>query len=61
VRWGIAAETINAFFAYEGQFTPDVAGGRFTRGKNEYYPIPLRQLELQSTNGISALTQNPNY
>jgi starch-binding outer membrane protein, SusD/RagB family len=61
VRWGIAAETLNAFFAYEGQFTPDVAGGRFTRGKNEYYPIPLRQLELQTVNGVTALKQNPGY
>ena len=61
VRWGIAAQTLNAFFAYEGQFTPDVAGGRFTAGKNEYYPIPLRQIELQTNSGVSALSQNPGY
>ncbi|PIQ20163.1 MAG: RagB/SusD family nutrient uptake outer membrane protein [Cytophagales bacterium CG18_big_fil_WC_8_21_14_2_50_42_9] len=61
VRWGIADQVLNAFFAYEGAIVPDVRGGQFVKNKNEYYPIPLRQIELQSTNGESSLTQNPNY
>jgi tetratricopeptide (TPR) repeat protein len=61
VRWGIADQVLNTFFAYEGPIVPDVSGGRFIKGKNEYFPIPLRQIELQSVNGVSALKQNPNY
>lgn len=61
VRWGIAAEELNAFFDYEGAILPDVEGGFFTTGKNEYYPIPQRQIDLQTVGGESVLTQNPGY
>lgn len=60
-RWGIAAETMNAYFTFEGAITPDVRGGRFTQGKNEIYPIPLRQIDLSTKNGSSPLKQNPGY
>ncbi|MCC9134822.1 RagB/SusD family nutrient uptake outer membrane protein [Pontibacter silvestris] len=61
VRWGIADQVLNAYFDYEGNIVPDVSTGNFTKGKNEYYPIPQRQIDLQTVNGESALTQNPNY
>ncbi|GAA4432903.1 RagB/SusD family nutrient uptake outer membrane protein [Pontibacter saemangeumensis] len=61
VRWGKAAEELNAFFDYEGAILPDVEGGFFTTGKNEYYPIPQRQIDLQTVGGESVLTQNPGY
>ncbi|MBF9252293.1 RagB/SusD family nutrient uptake outer membrane protein [Pontibacter sp. 172403-2] len=61
VRWGKAAEELNAFFDYEGAILPDVEGGRFKTGKNEYYPIPQRQIDLQTIDGKSVLTQNPGY
>jgi hypothetical protein len=61
VRWGKAAEELNAFFEYEGAILPDVEGGFFTTGKNEYYPIPQRQIDLQIVGGESVLTQNPGY
>lgn len=60
-RWGIAAETLNAYFAFEGAITPDVRGGNFTPGKNEIFPIPLTQIDLSTKNGSSSLTQNPGY
>lgn len=60
-RWGIAAETMNAYFAFEGAITPDVRGGNFTKGKNEYFPIPLTQIDLSTKNGVSPLKQNPGY
>lgn len=60
-RWGIAAETMNAYFAFEGAITPDVRGGQFTKGKNEIYPIPLTQIDLSTKNGVSPLKQNPGY
>jgi hypothetical protein len=61
VRWGTAAIELNAYIAYQGQFTQDVRGGHFTAGKNEYYPIPQRQIDLIAAGGKSVLTQNKGY
>lgn len=59
VRWGIAAQTINAYFAYEGKKLPGTfAGAQFTAGKNEYMPIPQTQIDRQ---GTSVLVQNKGY
>lgn len=60
-RWGIADQVLNAYFAFEGSITPDVGPGKFTKGKNEYYPIPQRQIDLSTKGGSSPLTQNPGY
>jgi hypothetical protein len=56
-RWGIAAQTLNAYFAFEGKITGDLSTGNFTANKNEYYPIPQAQIDL--SNG--KLKQNPGY
>ena len=63
VRWGEAAEKLNAFYAYEGgvQGFIDFAGGNFQTGKNEYYPIPQTQIDLTVVDGEPTLTQNDNY
>ena len=62
VRWGIAEETLNDYFQYQGQLTTDVRGGRFISGKSEYYPIPQAQIDLSLNNaGEPTLTQNPGY
>jgi hypothetical protein len=60
VRWGIAAKTINGFIQqdipfrnYLGGTTPAV----FIEGKNEYWPIPQTQIDLQP----GVLVQNPGY
>ena len=55
-RWGIAAETLNAFFDYEGKIVTDVTGAKFTKGKNEYF-----QIDLSKTPGGFLLKQNPGY
>lgn len=60
-RWGTAEAVLNAYFAFEGAITPDVKGGRFQKGKNDYYPIPQRQIDLSTKNGESSLKQNPGY
>ncbi len=62
VRWGIAERTLNDYFQYQGQLTTDVRGGKFIKGKSEYYPIPQAQIDL-SLNGAGepTLTQNPGY
>ena len=62
VRWGIAEETLNAYFSYQGQITTDVRGGSFVSGKNEYYPIPQAQIDLSvDASGEPTLKQNPGY
>lgn len=59
VRWGIAAENLNAYLQHEDQLlTPPFASARFTAGKNEYLPIPQNEIDLQ---GADVLLQNPGY
>ncbi|MGB0293212.1 MAG: RagB/SusD family nutrient uptake outer membrane protein [Flavobacteriaceae bacterium] len=59
VRWGIAASALNDYLAYESQYLVTKFGGAsFTTGKNEYYPIPQSQIDIQ---GSDVLTQNPGY
>ncbi len=61
VRWGIAEPTLNAYFAYEGQFVTDVRGAQFTANKSELEPIPLTQIDLSQKDGGATLTQNQGY
>jgi len=61
VRWGIAAKELAAYFAYQGSLTSDVKRGAFTTGKNEYYPIPQRQIDLSLSGSTKTLKQNPGY
>ena len=61
VRWGIAQPTLNAYFSYEGKITNDIANAQFQINKNEYFPIPQRQIDLTVVNGKPTLKQNPGY
>jgi hypothetical protein len=61
VRWGIADTELNAYIAYQSKFTTDIVGGRFQKGKNEYYPIPLLEIDLSAKGGAPVLKQNPGY
>ncbi|RAJ28546.1 RagB/SusD family nutrient uptake outer membrane protein [Pedobacter cryoconitis] len=61
VRWGIAEKELNAYFSFQGKITSDVRRGKFTSGRNEYYPIPQRQIDLSVQGGNKILTQNPGY
>jgi len=59
VRWGIADSALNEYLDYEGQILVTKFGGAsFVAGKNEYYPIPQTQIDIQ---GSDVLTQNPGY
>jgi len=61
VRWGIAAETINAYMEKDREFRylfGGVVPKHFVEGKNEYWPIPQSQIELE---GEDVLVQNPGY
>jgi tetratricopeptide (TPR) repeat protein len=60
-RWGIADQVLNTYVTNESKVTPDVSGGKFIKGVNEYFPIPQRQIDLSTKNGKSSLKQNPGY
>ncbi|MDB5250755.1 MAG: RagB/SusD family nutrient uptake outer membrane protein [Segetibacter sp.] len=57
VRWGIAAETLNGYLAVEKIRHPYLNSAVFTKGRDEYLPIPQDQINL--VDGIYA--QNPGY
>lgn len=62
VRWGIADVAINAFLTYEKpKLSAGYGGATFTKGKNEYFPIPQTQIDLHTSGGSSTLEQNPGY
>ncbi|HVG15256.1 MAG TPA: RagB/SusD family nutrient uptake outer membrane protein [Chitinophagaceae bacterium] len=61
VRWGIADVVLNAYLTKEKDrrsYKKSSAG--FIKGKNEYYPIPNRVIEIAKKSG-NTLDQNPGY
>ncbi|TAG22311.1 MAG: RagB/SusD family nutrient uptake outer membrane protein [Cytophagia bacterium] len=61
VRWGIADQVKNEFFTREGRVRTHLAGARFTKGKDEYLPIPEYVLAQSTSGGKAAIVQNPGY
>jgi starch-binding outer membrane protein, SusD/RagB family len=61
VRWGIAAETLNAYYAVEGNKRSYLRGVQFVKGKHEYFPIPLQEILNSTVAGKSTLVQNNGY
>lgn len=67
VRWGIADVELNAYIAHEANvdnyllLKPNNNLSVFTKGKNEYYPIPQNQIDASKVGGKATLTQNPGY
>lgn len=57
VRWGIAEPVLNAYLAVEKTRKDFLANAKFTAGRDEYYPIPQREIDF--TGGL--YDQNPNY
>lgn len=57
VRWGIAAEELNAYLQVERERKPFLSSAAFTKGRDEYLPIPQVQIDL--VEGL--YKQNPNY
>lgn len=60
-RWGIAAETLNAYIASESQQRIYLQGRSFVEGKNEFFPIPIEAIDRSAIEGQPTLTQDPNY
>ncbi|PUZ27313.1 Starch-binding associating with outer membrane [Chitinophaga costaii] len=65
-RWdlgtGSMANEINAFLQYDVKINTTLKGGFFTKGRNEYLPIPQQQIDLSAAaTGVPLLVQNPGY
>ncbi len=58
VRWGIAAEVINAYINKEKQFRSHLQNAKFVKGVHEYFPIPQAVIDLC---GEEVMKQNPGY
>ena len=46
VRWGMASQTMNAYFNIEKSRVAHLGDARFTAGRDEYFPIPLNQINF---------------
>jgi len=44
VRWGIAADYLNSYFASESKKRSYLQTAHFQKGRDEYLPIPLNQM-----------------
>jgi hypothetical protein len=62
VRWGIADSEINQYLSREKLERTYLSNASFKKGRNEYFPIPLVQIDLSAgANGQKEMTQNPGY
>lgn len=57
VRWGIAEETLNAYFETEKTRRQYLNTAHFTKNRDEYWPIPLNQINYSS----GLYVQNPGW
>jgi hypothetical protein len=57
VRWGIADSVMNNYLTSESQIRSVLKGAHFTKGKNEYDPIPQSEIDLLQ----GKAKQNPGY
>jgi len=58
VRWGIADKVLNRYVEKDLNFREALTGVHFTKGQDEYWPIPQSQIDLS---GADILVQNPGY
>jgi len=62
VRWGIADTEINDYLRKEKGLRYYLDDAYFTKGTNEYFPIPQKEIDLSvDKNGVKHLKQNPGY
>ncbi|MFB6455367.1 RagB/SusD family nutrient uptake outer membrane protein [Chitinophaga sp. Hz27] len=60
-RWDDGADLMKKFYDYETTITSDLTGSEYKKGRNEYFPIPQRQIDLSTKGSTSVLTQNGGY
>jgi len=61
VRWGVAAQEKNAYFARERAKRTYLTGATFTAGKNEIFPLPQKAITQSAKDGTPTLKQNAGY
>jgi len=57
MRWGIMSEAMNSYFDVERTRRAHLANAKFTKGRDEYLPIPKGQIDLSQ----NLYKQNPGY
>jgi hypothetical protein len=57
VRWGVAAETLNAYFETEEEKRQYLRDAQFQEGRDEYLPIPQQQIDFSK----GLYQQNTNW
>lgn len=57
VRWGVASETMNAYFETEEEKRQYLREAQFQEGRDEYLPIPQQQIDFSK----GLYQQNPNW
>jgi starch-binding outer membrane protein, SusD/RagB family len=60
VRWGVAAQVLTTYVTKEKTKRTYKTTATFTAGKNEYYPIANRVIEIARKGG-NTMEQNPGY
>jgi hypothetical protein len=60
-RWGIAAETMNAYLDEEGTKRTYLSNANFDKGVHEYFPVPLEAIERSFKDGSPTLVQDPAF
>jgi hypothetical protein len=61
VRWGVAAQVKNAYYAKDGVRRGYLKTATFTAGKNEVFPLPAKAITQSAKDGVPTLKQNPGY
>ncbi len=61
VRWGVAAQVKNAYYAKDGTRRGYLKTATFTAGKNEVFPLPAKAITQSAKDGVPTLKQNPGY
>jgi len=60
-RWGIAAQTLNAYVAVEKNRRLYLTGAEAFTSRHSLYPIPAIQIELSKVGSEERLKQNPGW
>jgi hypothetical protein len=61
VRWGVADTELNTYLTKVSVKRVYLKGAVFTKGIDEYYPIPQTEIQNSYLNGQPTLQQNPGY
>ena len=61
VRWGIVGDYVNKYLSVESKKRPYLNGATFVKGKHEYFPLPVDEINNSFLDGKATLKQNPGY